>query len=99
LIEKSFLVFPACSRSSLCHLLVYPNGSKYWRMAYRFGNKQKLLAIGKYPVIPLSQARVKRDEAKVKALIPYAINASAVAGSEIGCSIGSFRFFMLGSFI
>lgn len=45
-------------------LLVHPNGSKYWRMAYRFGNKQKLLAIGKYPVIPLSQARVKRDEAK-----------------------------------
>ncbi len=45
-------------------LLVHPNGSKYWRMAYRFESKQKLLAIGKYPAITLSQARCKRDEAK-----------------------------------
>ncbi|MHB1676268.1 MAG: tyrosine-type recombinase/integrase [Sulfuriferula sp.] len=45
-------------------LLVHPNGSKYWRMAYRFGGKQKLLAVGKYPSTTLAQARLKRDEAK-----------------------------------
>ena len=26
------------------HLLVRPTGSKLWRLAYRFGGKQKLLA-------------------------------------------------------
>jgi Arm DNA-binding domain len=27
-------------------LWVYPNGRKYWRLAYRFASHQKLLAIG-----------------------------------------------------
>jgi hypothetical protein len=45
-------------------MLVHPNGSKYWRMAYRFDGKQKLLAIGKYPSTTLAQARSKRDVAK-----------------------------------
>ena len=27
------------------HLLVHPNGSKYWRLQYRFGGKQKMLAL------------------------------------------------------
>lgn len=26
------------------YLLINPNGTKYWRMAYRFNGKQKLLA-------------------------------------------------------
>lgn len=37
---------------------------KYWRMAYRFGGKQKTLALGTYPTIGLAQARRKRDEAR-----------------------------------
>jgi len=28
------------------HLLVNPNGSKLWRLAYRFDGKQKTLAFG-----------------------------------------------------
>jgi hypothetical protein len=28
------------------HLLVQPNGSKLWRLAYRFEGKQKTLALG-----------------------------------------------------
>ena len=28
------------------HLLIHPNGSKYWRLQYRFAGKQKLLALG-----------------------------------------------------
>lgn len=27
-------------------LLVHPNGSKYWRLRYRFGGKEKMLALG-----------------------------------------------------
>ncbi|TAF75891.1 MAG: DUF4102 domain-containing protein [Alphaproteobacteria bacterium] len=45
-------------------LQVMPNGSKYWRMKYRYAGKEKLLAIGVYPHITLSQARAKRAEAK-----------------------------------
>lgn len=45
-------------------LWVQPNGSKLWRLAYRFGGKQKLLAIGAYPIISLAHARRARDDAK-----------------------------------
>ncbi len=34
-------------------LLVQPNGAKYWRLAYRFAGKQKTLALGVYPDVPL----------------------------------------------
>ncbi|GAV19913.1 putative prophage CPS-53 integrase [Mariprofundus micogutta] len=40
------------------------NAGKYWRMNYRFGGKQKTLAIGVYPSVTLKEARTKRDEAK-----------------------------------
>lgn len=46
------------------HLLVSPTGSKLWRIAYRFGGKQKLLALGAYPAVSLADARARRDEAK-----------------------------------
>jgi integrase len=45
-------------------LLVNPNGSKYWRFKYRFGGKEKLLAIGVYPDVSLAEAREKRDAAR-----------------------------------
>jgi len=41
-----------------------PKDSKYWRLAYRFAGKQKTLALGVYPVISLSDARERRDEAR-----------------------------------
>lgn len=46
------------------HLLVQPTGSRLWRMAYRFGGKQKTLAFGAYPALPLAAARKRRDEAR-----------------------------------
>lgn len=33
------------------YLLVNPNGSKLWRLKYRFEGKEKLLAFGEYPVV------------------------------------------------
>lgn len=41
-----------------------PNGSKYWRLFYRFEGKQKLLALGVYPDVPLKLARERRDAAR-----------------------------------
>lgn len=46
------------------YLLINPNGSKYWRLQYRFGGKQKVLALGVYPTTSLADARRKRDEAR-----------------------------------
>lgn len=45
-------------------LLINPNGSKLWRMKYRFGDKEKLLSFGTYPLIGLADARELRDKAK-----------------------------------
>ncbi|MDO5630526.1 MAG: integrase arm-type DNA-binding domain-containing protein [Paracoccus sp. (in: a-proteobacteria)] len=45
-------------------LMVNPNGSKLWRLAYRFDGKQKTLAFGAYPAVRLADARALRDRAK-----------------------------------
>ena len=37
-------------------LLIKANGSKYWRLKYRFAGKQKTLALGVYPKVTLKQA-------------------------------------------
>ncbi|GAA6158604.1 MULTISPECIES: integrase arm-type DNA-binding domain-containing protein [Ruegeria] len=46
------------------YLLVKPNGSKLWRFKYRWFQKEKLLALGKYPEVTLADARRKRDDAR-----------------------------------
>ncbi|EEJ7465286.1 tyrosine-type recombinase/integrase [Salmonella enterica subsp. enterica] len=46
------------------YLLVNPNGSRYWRMKYRYAGKEKLLSIGVYPDVTLAEARDKRTLAK-----------------------------------
>jgi integrase len=46
------------------YLLVTPSGGKLWRMKYRHGGKEKLIAFGVYPDVPLARAREKRDEAR-----------------------------------
>ena len=46
------------------HVLITPKGSKLWRLAYRFEGKQKLLALGAYPAVTLSEARSRREDAK-----------------------------------
>ena len=46
-------------------LYVPPNGSKLWRMSYRFDGKTKLLSFGKYLTVGLRDARARKEEAKV----------------------------------
>ena len=46
------------------YLLVQANGSKLWRLNYRFAGKFKTLALGIYPDVSLSDARDKRDDAR-----------------------------------
>jgi integrase len=46
------------------HLLVNTNGSKLWRLRYRFGGKQNMLSLGSFPEVSLATAREKRDDAR-----------------------------------
>ncbi|HDR16514.1 MAG TPA: DUF4102 domain-containing protein [Desulfobacteraceae bacterium] len=46
------------------YLLVTTTGGKLWRLKYRFADREKLLAIGSYPEISLSDARMRREEAR-----------------------------------
>ncbi|MCA3858226.1 MAG: DUF4102 domain-containing protein, partial [Burkholderia sp.] len=39
------------------YLEVMPNGSRYWRMKYRFDGKEKRAAFGVYPEVSLAAAR------------------------------------------
>ena len=38
-------------------VLVHPSGGKRWRYKYRFAGKEKLLSLGTYPDVSLSEAR------------------------------------------
>lgn len=48
------------------YLTVKPNGSKLWRLNYRFLDKQKTLHLGSWPAVGLADARTRRDDAKQK---------------------------------
>lgn len=63
---------------------VRPGGSRLWRLAYRFGGKQKLLALGSYPETPLARARQLRQDARsqLQAGRDPAAEAKAAAAAE-----------------
>jgi diguanylate cyclase (GGDEF)-like protein/PAS domain S-box-containing protein len=46
------------------YLLLRPDGSRYWRLDYRFSGKRKTLALGVYPDVSLGEARKRRQAAK-----------------------------------
>lgn len=48
---------------------------KYWRMAYRFTEKQKTLALGVYPAVSLAEARTGRT--KARELLAVGVDPSA----------------------
>jgi integrase len=58
--EKAFKL----ADSGGLHLLVTPAGGRLWRLKYRFGGKEKQLALGVYPDVSLADAREGREKAK-----------------------------------
>jgi integrase len=46
------------------YLQIMPNGSKYWRLKYRFASKEKRLALGVYPEVGLADARDRAAQAR-----------------------------------
>jgi len=61
-------------------LLVTPHGGKLWRFKYRYEGKEKLLALGAYPEISLSDARQRREEARTQ--IAHGIDPGAVRKAQ-----------------
>lgn len=62
------------------YLEVMPNGSRYWRMKFRHGGKEKRLALGVHPEVTLAEARQRRDAAR--AAMRDGRDPSAVRRSE-----------------
>lgn len=48
--------YPLSDGQSL-YIEIMPNGGKYWRLRYRYADKQKRLALGVYPEITIKKAR------------------------------------------
>ena len=45
------------------HVLIHPNGSKYWQFRYRFASRERPpLSLGQFPEVMLSEARDQRDD-------------------------------------
>ncbi len=46
------------------YMLINPDGSRWWRFKYRYGGKEKLLALGTYPDTGLKKARDRHGDAR-----------------------------------
>jgi len=46
------------------YLEISPSGGKLWRWKYRLAGKEKRLSFGMFPVVPLTDARKRREEAR-----------------------------------
>ncbi|MFI4957394.1 MAG: tyrosine-type recombinase/integrase [Gammaproteobacteria bacterium] len=75
------------------YLLVNPNGSKYWRMGYRFNSIQKTLALGVFPSVSLLKAREMREEARklLAAGTDPSANKKAIKSSKDTSNANSFE--------
>ncbi|MEQ8297627.1 MAG: Arm DNA-binding domain-containing protein [Nitratireductor sp.] len=67
-----------------------PTGSRLWRLAYRFDGKQKLLALGSYPLISLAEARQARDDVK-RLLLAGIDTAHERKSRKVGAAKDTFR--------
>lgn len=50
------------------HILIKPDGNKWWRMKYRFRGKEQLISLGPYPLIDLKEARDRAIRCRVALL-------------------------------
>ncbi|KXJ40166.1 MAG: hypothetical protein AXA67_14160 [Methylothermaceae bacteria B42] len=67
------------------YIEIRPNGSKLWRLQYRYEGRRKLLSLGAYPTVTLKAAREKRDEYKrqlAEGIDPSAARKAAKAAGK-----------------
>ena len=74
-------------------LLVTPSGSKWWRLKYRFGGKEKQLSLGVYPDINLKEARERRDQARKQLAheIDPGVNRKAVKAAQLDSNANTYE--------
>lgn len=75
------------------YLLLNPNGSRWWRLDYRYGGKRKTLSMGVYPDVGLKDARIRRDEARklLAADVDPGENRKAAKTAKVEQSANSFE--------
>ena len=71
------------------YLLVCANGSKLWRLKYRFAGREKLLSLGPYPDVGLKQAREHREAARQ--LVASGIDPSLLRKREKAAQTNTFE--------
>ena len=77
---------------------VSPKGGKWWRLKYRYGNKEKRFSLGVYPDVSLKDARQRRDEArrpnsaKESKMVKRGMTGSAI-NKAISCMINNKNIF------
>ena len=64
------------------HVIVQPNGSKYWRVACRVAGKQRFLSGGSYPDVGLREARGWREAIKAQLTLGMEPTAQPTAYAE-----------------
>lgn len=75
-------------------LLVKPNNKKHWRLKYYHHKKERLLALGAYPLVSLADARKKTQEARVllEQGIDPVIHKRKLVQNEISNAEDTFEF-------
>ena len=75
------------------YIYIHTNGSKYFRLDYRFDGKRKTLALGVYPETTLKEAREKREIARKQIAngIDPSENKKAVKESKAESAANSFE--------
>ena len=73
--------------------LLVKKAGRYWRLKYRFGGKEKLLALGVYPQVGLKDAREKRDEARklLAQKIDPSVHRRAQKATDVAAQVTSFE--------
>jgi hypothetical protein len=64
--------------------LITTTGSKLWHFGYRFDGKQKLVAMGQYPIVSLADARARRDDetaTRVRSTVGAVFRFAAATGA------------------
>lgn len=58
-------IYRVADSGGLC-IEITPSGSKLWRWRYKLNGKSQLVALGKFPEVPLEKARKLRDDVRAQ---------------------------------
>lgn len=72
------------------HLLLHPQGGRYWHYQYRYGGKRKTLSLGIYPDVPtaLAQARHRVARRMLAAGVDPSLRRSELRRMDGGSPLG-----------